>query len=148
MPVSEKKFIKNAHAWILSKGSSKVFNKYSPYNLVRLTNGLNRNFGQQYIIVGGKLLNTYHGKRVNKSNLLSAFKAAANYPYLTNNKIKTAYSQGKIIPTYKNLKSYAALMKNSAGYQNSFNNFNIPGFIIAMPRKRAAPKKKRTSSKK
>ncbi len=148
MPVSEKKFSKNAQIWINSKGTSKVFNKYSPYNLVRLTNGLNPNFRQQYIIVNGKLLNTYHARRVNKSELLNTFKVAANYPYLTTNKIKSAYSQGGMINTYKNLNNYKKQMKNFAGYQNTFNNFNTPGgLIIALLKPRAAPKKKAPKKK-
>ena len=153
MPVSEKKFMNNAKAWILSKGTSKVFNNYSPYNLVRLTNGLNSNFGQQYILVGGKLLNTHHARRVtNKSNLLNTFQVAANYPYLTNNKIKSAYARGRLPPTYNSLNAYAKNM-NGAGYQNNFNNFNANGIIIELPKakapkKKAAPKKANAPKKK
>ena len=141
MPVSLKKWTKNAQEWIASKGTSKVFNKYSPYNVVRLTNGLNDNFRHQYIIVNGKLLNTYHGRRItSRGELSNIFELAANYPYLNNSKIKRAYTNGVMLSTFKNLNNYKANRGNYAGYQSSFNNFNnANGLLIALP---VAPKPK------
>lgn len=122
MTLTRNKFVKNFLIFQANR-NSKVFNKYSNYNIARLIEGLKDGVRGPMYIINGKLLNSQGGRQIlTRNQLMSNFRGYFNYA----NNASSAGNAFNRATIYNGTMSTARRNLNSNFNVSWYNNLNKP----------------------